>query len=59
MLDQVRDAIRVRMNDLADDVAGGAAEDYAKYQRLVGMIEGLATAERILLDIRDRVEKED
>jgi hypothetical protein len=42
------------MNDYADTVAGGSAQDFSEYKKLCGVIEGLALAERELLDIRDR-----
>ena len=38
------------MNQIADDLAEGMAKDYAEYKNSVGMIAGLAYAERILLD---------
>ena len=47
------------MNDLADAMAVGAAEDYAAYRHMVGKIEGLATAERIVLDLEERLLKAD
>lgn len=53
----LQNALRKEMNELADRLAGGEPADYAKYQRLVGIIEGLATAERYLLDIVERQEK--
>lgn len=43
-------AIRNEMNDLADNAATGVPKDWAEYQRLVGVIEGLARAERALID---------
>jgi hypothetical protein len=46
----MRAKLRKEMNDVADDLATGSAEDYARYQRMVGKIEGLAIAERVLLD---------
>lgn len=42
------------MNDYADTVAGGSAQDFAEYKRLCGVIEGLALAERELLDIAQK-----
>jgi hypothetical protein len=46
--------IRLRdlMNDRADALIGGAAGDFAEYRRMTGVIEGLALAERELLDIQ-------
>lgn len=47
----LRKKIREDMNNYTDDLAVGAAADYPAYQRLVGKIEGLAYAERHLLDL--------
>ena len=53
-LDRLRRRLRDLMNDYADTVAGGSAQDFSEYKKLCGVIEGLALAERELLDIRDR-----
>lgn len=45
------------MNAIADNVAMGAASDYASYQRMVGHIEGLAMAERYLRDFLTQISK--
>lgn len=57
--DTLRKQIREQMNNYADDVAGGACATFDEYKRLCGVIEGLAIAERFLLDLREKVEKED
>jgi hypothetical protein len=44
------------MNEYADNVATGSCQDFAEYKRLCGVIEGLALAEREILDIKDRLE---
>jgi hypothetical protein len=46
--------IRKHLNNLADDLANGAATDFPEYKYLTGMIAGLATAERELLDLLKR-----
>lgn len=51
--------IREHLNNKADDLATGCASDFADYRFRVGIIEGLATAEREFLDIMARIEKED
>lgn len=51
--------LREEMNNLADTVATGGAKDYAEYQKLVGIIEGLARAERELLDLAEKRLKAD
>ncbi len=53
-LDRLRRRLRDMMNDYADTVAGGSAQDFAEYKRLCGVIEGLALAERELLDVAQR-----
>ena len=39
------------MNELTDNVALGGAKSFEEYNRLVGQIEGLAIAERELLNL--------
>lgn len=58
-LDLILKKIRARMNDLADDIALGAAKDYAHYMRLVGTVEGLALVERDIKDIQERTDSEE
>ena len=45
------------MNDYADTVSTGGATDFPHYRHLVGVIEGLALAERTFLDIIDAAKK--
>jgi len=53
----LREQIRTDMNNYADDLAGGVCQDFAQYQKLCGIIQGLALAERYLLDLAEKVEK--
>ena len=46
------------MNNKADDLSTGCASDFPDYRFRVGVIEGLAIAEREFLDIIERIEKE-
>ena len=55
----LRDQIRTDMNNYADDIAGGACRTFEEYQKLVGVIQGLALAERYLLDLAKKVEDAD
>jgi hypothetical protein len=57
--DVLRGQIRKQMNEYADDVAGGACGSFEEYRKLCGVIEGLAIAERFLLDLQERAERED
>ena len=52
----LRDQIRRDMNNYADDLAGGACRSFEEYQKLCGIISGLALAERYLLDLLQKVE---
>ncbi len=55
MIDKFAEALRVNirtdMNNYTDDMANGVCADYAAYQKLCGVIQGLAIAERHLLDL--------
>jgi hypothetical protein len=53
----LRDQIRKDMNNYADDLATGVCQDYAAYQKLCGVIQGLAVAERYVIDLAEKVEK--
>jgi len=53
----LREQIRTDMNNYADDVASGACRTFEDYQKLCGVIQGLAIAERHLLDLAEKVEK--
>jgi hypothetical protein len=55
----LRDKIRTDMNNYADDLAGGACRTFDEYQKLCGVISGLALAERYLLDLLQKVEQAD
>jgi len=46
------------MNEVTDHMAGGGCRDLSEYQRCVGIIEGLAYAERALLDLNERLDRE-
>ena len=55
----LREKLRTDMNNYADDLAGGACRSFDDYQKLCGIIQGLATAERHLLDLAEKVEQSD
>jgi hypothetical protein len=55
----LREKIRIDMNNYADDLAGGVCRSYDEYQKLCGVIQGLALAERHLIDLAEKVEKAD
>jgi hypothetical protein len=53
----LREQIRTDMNNYADDYAGGACRNFDEYQQLCGTIQGLAIAERYIIDLAEKVEK--
>ena len=53
----LREKLRTDMNNYADDCAGGACRSFEDYQKLCGVIQGLATAERYLLDLLEKAER--
>lgn len=55
----LKQSIRKEMNQYADDVATGQCTSFEDYKRLCGVIQGLALAERLLLDLADKKEKMD
>jgi len=63
MIDQfarvLRDKLRHDMNNYADDMAGGSCRSFEEYQKLCGLISGLALAERYLLDLQKEMEESD
>ena len=54
----LRDQLRGQMNDMSDHISGGACKDYNEYAKCCGIIEGLALAERELLDLKSKLEAE-
>ena len=55
----LREKIRKDMDNYADDMAGGACRSFEEYQKLCGVIQGLATAESYLLALLKKVENND
>ena len=53
----LRDKLRTDMNNYTDDLATGMCGDFAAYQKLCGIIQGLALAERHLLDLVEAARK--
>lgn len=57
--DVLRKKIREDMNNYADDLAGGACRSFDEYQKLCGVIQGLAYAESHLMALLKKVETSD
>ena len=56
-LDLLREQFRKMMNELSDHMSTGGCKEFSEYTRCCGMIEGLATAERELLDLKKKLEE--
>ena len=53
----LREQIRKDLNNYADDLASGVCQSFDQYQKLCGVIQGLALAERYIIDLAEKVEK--
>lgn len=56
--EELRKRIRTDMNDMADHVDTGGCKNWDEYKYDTGLIQGLAMAERHLLDLVEAAEKE-
>jgi len=56
LAEYLRKSLRQQMNDMADHIAGGGCQDFNEYKRCCGVIEGLARAERELLDLTKQID---
>jgi 3-oxoacyl-[acyl-carrier-protein] synthase III len=45
------------MNEVSDHISTGSCKTYDEYSKCCGIIEGLAMAERELLDLNEQIEK--
>lgn len=55
----LREKIRTDMNNSTDTMAGGGCRSFEEYTKLCGVIQGLAYAERHLLDLLENIEDAD
>ena len=58
VLKAIQNDLRTQMNEVSDHMAMGGCKDMDEYSRNVGIIQGLAFAERTLLDLDERLERE-
>jgi|TARA_B100001094_G_scaffold308941_1_gene342112 hypothetical protein len=50
--------LRLIMNECSDHISTGSCKDFSEYKKMVGVIEGLALAEREVLDWKEQHIKE-
>jgi hypothetical protein len=53
----LREQVRQDMNNYCDDLASGVCQSFDQYQKLCGVIQGLAIAEQYIIDLAKKVEK--
>ena len=51
----LRKKLRQQMNEIADLLSIGSAKNMEEYRKMCGIIEGLAWAEREVIDLEDRI----
>ena len=54
-LELIRLKVREYMNECADHLAGGGAQDYEEYKFICGKVEALALIEREILDLSQKL----
>jgi hypothetical protein len=54
----LRSKLRVEMNEYCDAIATGNITTFEEYKRMCGVIQGLAVAERHLLDLAASIEEQ-
>ena len=57
VLSLLKKKLRDQMNEIADLVSLGSAKNTEDYRKMCGIIEGLAWAEREIIDIEDRLKE--
>jgi|TARA_R110000787_G_scaffold43100_1_gene105719 hypothetical protein len=55
VLSLLKKKLRGQMNEIADVVSLGSAKNMEEYRKMCGIIEGLAWAEREIIDIEDKL----
>jgi hypothetical protein len=59
LVHKVLKEIRQRQDDLTDVLKTGGVQDWEGYQRILGELSGLSSAERIILDLQNIKEQND
>lgn len=59
LLELLHSKLAQRAADISESLASGAANDYAEYQRLCGIVTGLLTAQREIQDLATKLKETD
>ena len=57
IFEHLRKVVRLQMTELSDHISGGACKSFEEYSKCCGIIEGLAIAEREILDLKSKYEE--
>jgi hypothetical protein len=59
LVEKVLKEIRQRQDDLTDVLKTGGVQNWEGYQRILGELSGLSSAERIIVDLQNIKEQND
>ena len=59
ILDKVIREGRARQEDLTEILKTGGVQNWEQYQRVLGELSGLSSAESIIIDLQNKTEQED
>ncbi len=59
ILDKFLREVRARQDDLTEVLKTGGVQNWEQYQRVLGELSGLSSAESIIIDLQNKREQED
>ena len=59
ILDKFLREVRARQEDLTEILKPGGVQNWEQYQRVLGELSGLSSAESIIIDLQNKREQED
>tara|TARA_Y100001973_G_C5196014_1_gene334295 strand:+ start:1792 stop:1992 length:201 start_codon:yes stop_codon:yes gene_type:complete len=59
IIDKALRELRQRQEDLTEVLVTGGVKDWEAYQKILGELSGLSSAERIIIDLQNIREQED
>jgi hypothetical protein len=59
LVDYIKSKIDERCAEISQFVSRGTVEDYSEYQKLCGVIQGLAYAKELITDLAKKFEEDD
>jgi hypothetical protein len=59
LLEHLITKIQVEISVIQEDLAMGKAKDHGEYKQSCGVVRGLITAQNIITEVKERMEKDD